>query len=59
MDAWDCDLFATVEIEPYDIDLDYEDDTGDYQILALDRFADRAITDSLEGRGERELERCW
>mgnify|MGYP000563083483 CR=1 FL=1 len=57
MDAWDCDLFTTVTIEPYDLGIDYEDD--DYQILALDRFYDRLITDSLDGRGEKELERCW
>ena len=59
MDAWDCDLFTTVSVEPYDVDIDYEDDESDWQILALDRFADRDITDSIEGRGERELERCW
>lgn len=43
MEAWDCDLFTTVIMEPYDIDLDYEDDEGDWQVLALDRFADRNI----------------
>ena len=58
-EAWDCDLFTDVTIEPYDIDIDYEDDEGDYQILALDRFADRSITDSLKGRGEAAFERCW
>ncbi len=59
MEAWDCDLFTDVTVEPYDIDIDYEDSTGDYQILALERFFDRQIDFSLLSRGEPELERSW
>lgn len=43
MEAWDCDLFADVYVEPYDLDIDEEDAEGDWQIIALDRFADRNI----------------
>lgn len=39
--AWDCDLFANVEVDDYDLDIDEEDDTGDWQVIALDRFYDR------------------
>jgi len=59
MEAWDCDLFTDVAVEPYDVDIDYEDDESDYQIIALERFYDRQINDTLLGRGEPELERSW
>lgn len=55
--AWDCDPFAEVNVEPYDAGLDYEDDEGDWQVLALDRFADRDIR--WDGRGEAATARCW
>lgn len=58
-EAWDCDPFAEVEVEAYDLDLDYEDGEGDYQILALDRFYDRNICDSLTSRGDPTQARCW
>lgn len=57
--AWDCDPTAHVTVDAYDLDLDYEDDTGDYQVLALDRFFDRQITDSLDSRGDPSTARCW
>jgi hypothetical protein len=41
--AWDCDLFFVPECLDYDLDIDYEDSESDYQIIALDRFADRNI----------------
>jgi len=39
--AWDCNLFFQPENIDYDVDIDEESD--DWQILALDRFADRTI----------------
>lgn len=39
--AWDCNLFFRPENIDYDVDIDEESD--DWQILALDRFADRTI----------------
>ena len=41
--AWDCDLFTEVFMEAYDIDLEEEDDEGDWQVIALDRFYDRQV----------------
>lgn len=41
--AWDCDLFAEVDADAIDLELDLEDDTGDWQVLALDRYGDRLI----------------
>jgi hypothetical protein len=41
--AWDCDPFHIHAEEPYDIDLDESDDTGDWQVLVLDRFGDRMV----------------
>lgn len=42
-EGWDCDPFAQVIVEPYDLELDIEDDEGDWQVLALDRFGDRNV----------------
>lgn len=42
-EAWDCDLFANVTVNHYDLDIDEEDDKSDWQIIALDRFYDRQI----------------
>lgn len=42
-EAWDCDIFFEPEPLDYDLDLDYEDASGDWQVLALDRFADRNL----------------
>ena len=41
--AWDCDPSFDPIDEAYDLDLDEEDDEGDWQVLALDRFGDRAV----------------
>lgn len=41
MEAWDCDLFSEVFVEDYDLDIDEEDASGDWQVIALDRFYDR------------------
>lgn len=45
--AWDCDIFFVAEPLDYDLDLDYEDDEGDWQVLALDRFGDRMVRDDF------------
>jgi hypothetical protein len=45
--AWDCNPDAEVTAEPYDGDLDLEDDTGDWQVLVLDRFGDRSVEPGL------------
>jgi hypothetical protein len=36
--GWDCDPFFIHADESDDIDLDPENDTGDWQVLVLDRF---------------------
>lgn len=41
--GWDCNPDAQVVVEDYDEGLDYEDDEGDWQVLALDRFGDRSV----------------
>lgn len=48
MEAWDCDLFTEVTICAYDEGLDYEDDEGDWQVIALDRFFDRKLRKAAE-----------
>ena len=45
--AWDCDPDAAVFVEAYDVDLDENDDTGDWQVLVLDRFGDRTVNPEL------------
>lgn len=42
-EAWDCDIFVQHIEEPYDLDLDEEDDEGDWQVIVLDRFGDRMV----------------
>ena len=41
--AWDCNPDSDVTIDAYDLGLDEEDDEGDWQVLALDRFGDRNV----------------
>ena len=41
--AWDCDPFFVPEPMAYDLDLDEEDDEGDWQVIVLDRFGDRMV----------------
>lgn len=41
--AWDCNPDMVFVDESYDLDLNYEDDTGYWQVLALDRFGDRNV----------------
>jgi hypothetical protein len=41
--GWDCDPFLTAIVDEYDLELDFTDDCGDWQVLALDRFGDRSI----------------
>lgn len=48
--AWDCDPDMVFADEAYDLDLDDTDDTGDWQVLVLDRFGDRMVTDDLTPR---------
>jgi hypothetical protein len=43
--AWDCDPFFIPDEEPYDLDLDDEDAFSDWQVLVLDRFGDRMVTE--------------
>ena len=50
MEAWDCDIFFIPPNEEYDLDINYEDDTGDWQILVLDRFGDRTVNPNFYGR---------
>lgn len=40
--AWDCDPFFVPCNEPYDLDLNDEDES-DWQVIALDRFGDRLV----------------
>lgn len=49
-EAWDCDPFADVIVEDCDIDLDEEDDKGDWQVIVLDRFHDRLVNGEYHGR---------
>ena len=42
-EAWDCDPDAYFEDMSYDLDLNEEDDTGDWQAIVLDRFGDRFV----------------
>lgn len=46
-EAWDCDPNAIVVVDTVEADLDFEDDTGDWQVLALDRFGDRCVNSEL------------
>ena len=57
--AWDCDPDFQPILETVDLDLDEEDDEGDWQVLVLDRFGDRLVDDSLEHHGDYTLERSW
>jgi hypothetical protein len=41
--GWDCDPFMTAIVDNYDLELDFTDDCGDWQVIALDRFGDRGI----------------
>ena len=43
--AWDCCLFFVPDNSDEDqhFDLDVEDDEGDWQVIALDRFSDRML----------------
>lgn len=45
MEAWDCDLFFVPDVPDHDEGIDEEDASGDWQVIALDRFADRIITE--------------
>jgi len=45
-EAWDCDPDAIVIVEPYDVGLD-EEDSDDWQVIALDRFGDRMVNGEL------------
>lgn len=42
-EAWDCDLFFVPDNLEYDEGIDEEDSDSDWQVIALDRFADRRI----------------
>lgn len=42
-EGWDCDPSAVIQNDMYDAGLDEEDDEGDWQVLALDRFGDRMV----------------
>lgn len=42
-EGWDCDPNAIVAVDPYDLDLDEEEDETDWQVLVLDRFGDRSV----------------
>lgn len=42
-EAWDCDPSFVPIPETVDLDLIEEDDTGDWQVLVLDRFGDRSV----------------
>jgi hypothetical protein len=48
--AWDCDPTFLPIYEGVELDLDEEDDEGDWQVLCLDRFGDRLVTASLFDR---------
>lgn len=45
--AWDCDPDVVLLGDSLDWDLDEEDDTGDWQVLVLDRFGDRTVNPEL------------
>ena len=42
-EAWDCDPDMCFEDMSYDLDLYEDDSTGDWQVIALDRFGDRQV----------------
>ena len=42
--AWDCDPDMYFEDMSYDLELDEEDDTSDWQVIVLDRFGDRLVS---------------
>lgn len=58
-EAWDCDPDALVALDDDMAELDEEEAETDWQVLALDRFGDRLVTGSLQGRGDPTLARCW
>jgi len=42
--AWDCDPFASVSVDDYDSELDFNDSAdSDWQTICLDRFGDRLV----------------
>ena len=43
--AWDCDPSFVSDYDGEYTELDEEDDTGDWQVIALDRFGDRRISE--------------
>jgi len=57
--AWDCDPDYIAEpLDRYQ-DLDETDDTGDWQIIVLERFHDRLVDATLAHRGDASIARCW
>ncbi len=57
--AWDCDpTFVPID-ESVELDLDMEDDEGDWQVLVLDRFGDRLVDDSHSAHGDSNYARSW
>ena len=46
--AWDCNPSFQPIDESYDLDLDDQDDTGDWQVLCLDRYGDRSVNPMVE-----------
>lgn len=46
-EAWDCNPEFLPIDEGYDLDLDEEDSTSDWQVIALDRFGDRLVCDKI------------
>ena len=56
--AWDCDPEALLFGDSPDMDLDEEDDTGDWQVLVLDRFGDRTVWPGLDTRHDPFAERA-
>ena len=57
--AWDCDPeFIAEPLDRYQ-DLDECDDTGDWQVIVLERFHDRLVDSSLRHHGDNAYARSW
>lgn len=48
--VWGRDPSMLLVVDAYDLDLDEEDDEGDWQVLALDRFGDRVTVGYANSR---------
>lgn len=57
--AWDCDPTFTPPVEDELIDIDEEDASSDWQIIALDRWGDRRVNGNYYTRRGADEGRCF